>query len=498
MKKIRFITTIILGLSLASCDSYLDINQDPNSPSEKDITSAILLPGAEMNVAASYGDYYRITGGYFSQHFSQDFGTSNYLDYSQFSQSATRSSSSYTQLTQRGLKNLQTVREKALASQDWGTYLAATTLRVFVYQALVDAYGEVPYTEALDANNLSPKYDEGKDIYAGILAELDEALSHVDKTMPVSKNFLYPGETAGKWIQFANALKLRILTRESGVADVNGQIATLIQEGNFPTADVAYKNCWKDESGAMSPYYAEEFSTKWGSTQKNVIANIALQGTMQTSSYTDPRFAAWFEPNSDGNYTGAVSGSNFSTSKLYKAAYWCRPIATFDMPVYLITLSDINFYISEYYAKAGNGIKAKQYYEDGIRASFAQAGVDGADQCIRVYPYDQTNYKKCIGIAKWVALAGTNDFEAYCELRRLRYPAFGTVTGKDLYDGANDASYAPSKYVPGTLYTPYLVFGEVGSNKLLERWPYAESSTSRNSNAPSFKGYTTPIFWAVK
>jgi len=110
MKRIKFLTTIFLGLALASCDSYLDINQDPNSPTESGITSNVLLPGAEMNIAASYGDYFRITGGYYSQHFAQDFGTSNYLDYSQFSQSATRSSGSYTQLTQRALKNLQTIR----------------------------------------------------------------------------------------------------------------------------------------------------------------------------------------------------------------------------------------------------------------------------------------------------------------------------------------------------------------------------------------------------
>jgi hypothetical protein len=35
----------------------------------------------------------------------------------------------------------------------------------------------------------------------------------------------------------------------------------------------------------------------------------------------------------------------------------------------------------------------------------------------------------------------------------------------------------------------------VGDNKILERYPYAESSTSRNSNAPTFPGYTSPVFW---
>ncbi len=35
---------------------------------------------------------------------------------------------------------------------------------------------------------------------------------------------------------------------------------------------------------------------------------------------------------------------------------------------------------------------------------------------------------------------------------------------------------------------PIQVFGEVGANKLLERYPYAESSSSRNENTPAFRG----------
>ena len=94
-----------------------------------------------------------------------------------------------------------------------------------------------------------------------------------------------------------------------------------------------------------------------------------------------------------------------------------------------------------------------------------------------------------------MALAGVNTFESWCEIRRLDYPAFGNVSGSDMYDLQKDASFAPDKYVPGTLYTPIQVFGEVGANKLLERWPYAESSAARNGNAPAFPGYTNPVFW---
>ena len=109
MKKFVFISTIVLGLATASCDSYLDINQDPNSPSESMMTTDVMLPAAEMNLVSSYGDFARITGGYFAQYYAQTFSTSNYVDFSQFKMSATRSSGFYTQMTSRSLGNLKTI-----------------------------------------------------------------------------------------------------------------------------------------------------------------------------------------------------------------------------------------------------------------------------------------------------------------------------------------------------------------------------------------------------
>ena len=183
MKKLAIISTLVLGLAATSCDDYLDINYNPNSPEESNMTTDILFPAAEMNLAGSYGDFFRITGGYFAQYYSQAFGTSNYLDYSQFNMSATRSSTDYTQLNQRALKNLKTICELAEQTEEWGTYLAAKTLRAFIYQILVDAYGEIPYSEALDISNPTPKYDDGAAIYEGVISELDEAL----RSMPTTR-----------------------------------------------------------------------------------------------------------------------------------------------------------------------------------------------------------------------------------------------------------------------------------------------------------------------
>lgn len=497
MKKILLISTVALSLGFASCNSYLDINENPNSPSEGNIETSMLMPAIEMNMASSYGNFLRIAGGYHALQYAHLNGTSNYVDYSQFSMSATRSSGTYTQFTQKALSNLKTVLSKSSVAEDWGTYLAATTLRAFIYEALVDCYGEVPYLEALNPDISAPKYDDGQVVYEGVIGELDAALEKVSGSNTVCTNFLYPSATAGKWIQFANALKLKMLMRMADVKDVKSAVAALITENNFPTTDVSYKGCWKNESGQMSPFFAEEFSTTWGSTQTNVAANLAIIGTMQVKEgdveYRDPRLAVFFDKNSDGVYIGGVSGTNYpSTSKLTK---WCRPAASFDMPVYLITVAEVEFFKAEYYARYGTASDAASHYAAAIEASFASAGVSGAAENIARYPYEQENYKKSIGIAKWVALSGVNPFEAWCELRRLNYPEFGTAKGSDFYKVGDDDSFNSSKYVPGTLYTPIQVFGQVGDNKILERYPYAESSSARNPNTPAFPGYTSPVFW---
>ena len=60
MKKYIVMSALALGLCMSSCDSYLDINQNPQSPSEANVTSSMIMPGAEMAIANAYGNYLRI------------------------------------------------------------------------------------------------------------------------------------------------------------------------------------------------------------------------------------------------------------------------------------------------------------------------------------------------------------------------------------------------------------------------------------------------------
>lgn len=497
MKKI-ILPLVALTIGFTACDSYLDINTNPNAPVEESLTNEVIFPGAELNLANGYGNYLRTLGGYYSQQYAHMFGTSNYLDFSQFITSQVRSNRTYSQMNTLLLKNLETIRDNATEEEDWGAYLAATTLRVFAIQALVDAYGEIPYTEALNADILSPKYDEGNVIYSGILTELNEAMAKItDPSVPVAATFLL-GEsaTANDWLQFANALKLRILMRMSNVQDVDADVASLLAEDNFPATDIAYTGIWANETGKANPFYQEEFASYFGSTQRNVSLNLALSSAMEDSN--DARLQVFFDENADGEYKGGVSGTNFSTSKVYQSTYFNRPTIKYNSPVYLITKAETAFFMAEYYASKGASVDAKTYYEEAITESFLSAGLSAADAekvYTGKYAYDNANYKRLIGIQKWVALSGTNNFEAWCELRRLKYPAFGTVSGDDIYDAASD-TFQPQLLVPGTLYTPINVFGELGDRTLLQRIRYAQNSTNANTNAPAVKPDTEPVFWA--
>lgn len=500
MKKIFSIvlfSALLLGLN--GCKDHLDINYDPNSPAEENMTSDMLMPAVEMNIAVAYGCRLHILGAYNVQYYAQQFGTPNYVSYSQFEVSPGNGSGAYTQLFQRALSNLNIVKNKAIAKGDKGVLLQVATLRAFSYQLLVDAFGEVPYSQAFDVTNMAPKYDDGQVIYEGLIKEIDDALAAVSTGDAVATSYIIPTKSTADWIKFAKAQKLKLLGRLSNVKDVTKEIQAIIDDNDLPAEDIEIAGCWSNATGSANPFYSEERAT-WGRVTHNIIANVALVGTLQTDTYTDPRLAAWIMPNKDGKFMGSISGTNLSTveDKYKSTDVWCELVLNYNQPVILISRAEIDFFIAEHFARKGDAAKANAAYDAAIEASFATAGVDGAAAHIAAFPYDQSNWKQSIGIEKWKALAGINGFEGYTEARRLKYPEFGSVKGSDMYSGSGSLDL--TKYQPTKLYTPFQVFNLVGNNKLLARFPYPESSTARNSSAPAFSDdmYLKPIFWAAQ
>ena len=85
--------------------------------------------------------------------------------------------------------------------------------KVFILHRVVDGYGDVPYTEALQAENkiYKPKYDKQSDIYPMMLQDLEAAIKQLDASKPTigSADIIYGGNI-DKWKKFGYSFMLRL------------------------------------------------------------------------------------------------------------------------------------------------------------------------------------------------------------------------------------------------------------------------------------------------
>ncbi len=111
----------------------------------------------------------------------------------------------------------------------------AKTIKAMVLFDLVDTYGDVPYSEALDPANFFPKTDSGESIYDAAFALLNEAAGHFTATSAGTPNDYYYARDYTRWIKLINTLKLRYFlnTKMVDAAASTAGINALIAEGNM-------------------------------------------------------------------------------------------------------------------------------------------------------------------------------------------------------------------------------------------------------------------------
>jgi hypothetical protein len=108
----------------------------------------------------------------------------------------------------------------------------AKTIKAMVLMDLVDTYGNVPFTEALNAANFNPKTDDGATIYAAALKLLDEAAVHfAAPTSGGTPNDYFYARNYTRWGKFVNTLKLkyylytRLVNADVSKTEINKLIA---------------------------------------------------------------------------------------------------------------------------------------------------------------------------------------------------------------------------------------------------------------------------------
>ena len=89
---------------------------------------------------------------------------------------------------------------------------AARIMRAYTLVTMVDVFGDIPLSEALNAENFNPKVDGGAAVYTSALADLDQAIANLAAKNKggVTSDLFYGGDV-DKWTRLANSLKLKIL-----------------------------------------------------------------------------------------------------------------------------------------------------------------------------------------------------------------------------------------------------------------------------------------------
>jgi len=487
-------TILFLTVSIGffyGCDSYLDVNENPNNPSE--VENGLILPAAENYIAARLGEGIFNFAGFFAQYWDQAVEANQYNNIAEYNILQSFFNREYRDLYAGALTDLDVVRKQAADNEDWGDYLAATVLRAYTFQILVDCMDQAPYTEALQGSAIPmPKWDDGKDIYKGIIAELDEALNNVTSRSTVSADLLLNGKI-GEWIAFANALKLKLYMRSLDVLENGLTIMNLINSGSIYFSNDIKMNVYTDNPEKRNPWY----ECNWSGSGLGTINNIAsypiiayLEGTR------DPRISSLYNKtlNDTTQYKGLIPGSKTQVVGA-KTKDYSYPVMTATTPVYFYTLSELNFFVAEAQLKFGNSdAQAKEAYEKAIKANFDLHGITGADEFISrpIVAWDYATTKeeklKLIGLQKWVALCMVNHFEAWSEIRRLDYPKYSSYSAREISENE-------SLYTIGELIVPMQNYLNDG---VVKRVPFPETAVQLNNNTPDQKKVTTPVWWDVK
>ena len=296
MKYTNYILGLCLGVALVltSCETTeLDLTSNPNALSPEQADATFFLNSIQVDFAFwvnSMGD----RGGELTRINYMNGRTYNNV-YSPDSWDGLWSSAYRGMLEDIRLMNI--LAEEAGLSYHRGM---GKVFQAYIMLTLVDYFGDVPYTEALQGSEgiLNPVADSGQAVYNSAILLLDSAVADFNTSGPVpSDDFFYNGSRL-KWIKAANSIKKKALLN---LGDFSAYNAVTNYISN-PADDFQFS--WGTSPATPDtrhPLYRSNYtSTGGGEYMSNWIMFKMLNGH---AGNTDPRINYYFYrqvPNTPG------------------------------------------------------------------------------------------------------------------------------------------------------------------------------------------------------
>lgn len=302
MKSLKYMMAAgcLLTLGLSSCSDFLDVNVDPDKPNNTTAEVANRVPWIQRMFMYSAGiTNYRtsmIAGVLYSTS-----GTHGPAAVTWNFAPGTTTSSYQTWFVETAA-NLNDLYNKAKAENAYHYMAVADIYHALGFMQMLDLYGEIPYTEAL-GNSPVPAYDDGKTIFNGCVAKLDEAIKLLSEAQPatatpLSKGDLMNGGDAQKWLKMAYGLKARFLLKLSKKAEFDPEaILDCLSKGPQSIDDNSVMPCFNSGQDVTDYLMGDPIMTNgnwncvaYGTTQRITKYYTDLLTDMRGAGVEDPRY----------------------------------------------------------------------------------------------------------------------------------------------------------------------------------------------------------------
>jgi hypothetical protein len=486
----------IITMVLPSCKKYLDVNQNPNVVTAVD--PKLLLPSAELAIGSALGVDMNNNAAIWVQYWTQSVAAGQYKSLEQYQPTANIYDRVWSLFYAQALPDLQKMQQQAAALNLKQYQAISMILQAYSFQLITDAWGDVPFSEALkgqseDGGITSPKFDRQQDIYDGIITMVDNGLALIntsDPNHPTTDDLIYGGDM-NKWKKFANTLRLKIFMRLSEVNPSKAQAGvsqtiTLAGPGGFIDYNSASNQdaqiSYISTSGNQNPLYVE---AKF--LGQNQVASATSIDTLKNNA--DPRIGKFYAAQGGATFNGqrqgitVLPGSVVATIAYPSAntAALVSSTASATAPVRFMTSYESKLLQAEAVARGWGGAVGSDstLFKQAIIYNFLTFGVDTSSAAAKayltssywgIYPANGNLQQKIRHIItqKWFCMNGNQAFEAWTEWRRTRYPDFLVISASS----------------------------QIG-NKFPVRFIYPDVEVSRNANFPGQKSVTDRVYWDI-
>lgn len=189
-------------------------------------------------------------------------------------------------------------------------YAMALIMKGLYYQMYTETFGMVPYSEAGVEGILTPKYDTQQQVYKGVIADLDQAMSIIGSAErtglgvnDAGANDLYCGGDLQQWKRLANTLKLRVGMRALGAAGDDFAANTIAEALAAPLLDEANGSVLMTKDFVISEWDAAAYGDVWhnfGGTGSKWKVGSTLVNMLKDNN--DPRLAIYAVPAVGGSF----------------------------------------------------------------------------------------------------------------------------------------------------------------------------------------------------